>query len=341
VKVLLTGCSAPQSSHSLNGRLPTFSGLIRNALSYAGHDITWEHPSISMTEEFLSQFDVVIVGLSSPTSMSAYRLYGALSVIERARKFTNVRYLIDAPEPHKLWAGIRALVNSPEDLIKDFYSKRPEYQQVSESKEFSRLHSVLVDLYENSWERTIVPAFPWSTKTHITEYIPNILEDSIELVCLDSVLLTAIPDGLYMKSEADYWTVNQETPWTKKLQKTLINNVEPMNDSKWNNNSAVLVKLNKSIGSIITTYKNGDPWWSVNLSQSLFVNTPVVTDWRHTAYLGESWSILAHQIEELSMNERASLAINQREQYVKSIPNFSDSITGVLSAVFNDSYSKI
>jgi hypothetical protein len=57
--------------------------------------------------------------------------------------------------------------------------------------------------------------------------------------------------------------------------------------------------------------------------------------------LGESWSILAHQIEELSMNERASLAINQREQYVKSIPNFSDSITGVLSAVFNDSYSKI
>lgn len=341
MKVLLTGCSAPQSSHTLNGRLPTFSGLIRNALSYAGHDVTWEHPSLSMTEEFLSQFDVVIVGLTSPTSMSAYRLYGALSVIERAKKVTNVRYLIDAPEPHKLWAGIRALVNNPEDLTKDFYSKRPDYSKASESKEFFRLHSVLVDLYENSWERTIAPAFPWSNATHITKYIPNISEDSIDLICLDSVLLTAIPDGLYMKSPAEFWTVNQETAWTRKLEKTLVNKVEPMSDSKWSDNSSVLIKLNKSIGSIITTYKNDDPWWSVNLSQSLFVNTPVVTDWRHTEFLGDSWTTLAHQIEDLSMNERASLAVVQREQYINSIPNFVDSITGVLSAVFDDSYSKI
>jgi hypothetical protein len=338
MKVLLTGCSAPQSSSSLNSRVPTFSGLIRNALSYAGHTVTWESPSMFMDEDYLSEFDVVIVGLTPPTSVSSYRLYGALSVIERARRVTNVRYLVDAPEPHKLWASIRALANNPKDLVKDFYQKRPEFENVvNNSDELDRLHSVLVDLYENQWEKTLVPAFPWSQKTNITSYIPNLSEDSVELLCLDSFLLTAVwgDSSVYMKQESDFWVTNQKTPWVESLEKTLHNRVEPLVMSKKFDNSQVLVRMNKSIGTVISTYKNDDPWWSVNLSQSLFVNTPVVTDWKHTNYLGNSWSILAHQIEEMPFQERSSLASRQKNEYIKVLPNFEDAVSGVLLAIFD------
>jgi hypothetical protein len=338
VKVLLTGCSSSQSSLSLNARLPTFSRLINNSLEYAGHEVVWGTPSLSMTEEYLSGFDAVVVGLTPPTSVSAYRLYGALSVIERAKKVTKVRYLVDAPEPHRLWSGIRAIANNPSDLIKDFYSKRPEYEKVSEPEEFERLYSVIVDLYEGTWEKTIAPAFPWSNESNLTDYIPNLKERSVSLLCLDSVLLTAMPESIasYLKTDSDFWVSNQKTRWVEKIDKTINNRVDPMIETKWTNNSEVLLKMSNAIGSFISTYKNDDPWWSVNLSQSLYVNTPVVSDWRHTSYLGDSWAALAHQIEDMTYQERSTLADTQKDDYIKSIPNFEESVESVLTSVFSE-----
>jgi hypothetical protein len=169
----------------------------------------------------------------------------------------------------------------------------------------------------------------------VTEYIPNTSLENLNPLCLDSILLTAMSStGLYMKSESDFWSYDAYTPWVKKVEKTVTNEVRPMTKNKWSSNTETLTNLNKSIGSIISTYKNGDPWWSINLSQSLYVNTPVVTDWRHTNYLGSEWSLLAHQIEELPQSERARVASAQKESYIKVISSFDESIERVLSSVF-------
>ena len=336
-KVLLTGCSASQSSSSLNERMPTFAGLLSSALIYAGHEVIWDSPRFNWDEHDLADFDVVIVGLTPPTSVASYRLYGALSVIEIAKRVTNVRYLVDAPEPNKLWNGLRATANNPGDLVKDFYNKRPDFNKASQPKELDRLQSVVLDLFENEWERTIVPAFPWFKPSHITNYIPNLTEDSVEPICLDSVLLTAVKSSsLYMKSESDYWVYDSHTRWVKDLEKTIKYETRPMVSKKWSNNGETLSTINKSIGSIIATYKNNDPWWSMNLSQSLFINTPVVTDWRHTSFVGPSWSVLAHQIEEMTPGQRSALAVDQKNSYIKVISSFDESIERVLSAVFED-----
>ena len=146
MKILLTGCSASQASESLNSRLPTFPGLLKAALSYAGHDVVFDSPSMSTTKKDLETYDYVVVGLSAPTSVSSYRLYGALSTIDQAKEVTNLVYLVDAPEPHKLWNGIRALAKKKEEIVKPFYSRRPDYDRASDPKELSRIHGVLVDL---------------------------------------------------------------------------------------------------------------------------------------------------------------------------------------------------
>ena len=335
MKVLLTGCTAPQSSPRLGTRIPTFQGLLSVTLTNAGHDVVWDNPSMRWEEDYLSTFDSVVVGLSSPTSVASHRLYGALSVIERAKNVTNVRYLVDAPDPHKIWHGIKAIVDNPNNLVKDFYSRRSEFSLASTDKNLSRLLLVLEDLYNSKWENTIAPAFPWSDSSHLTKYIPNLSGDSVKLLCLDSILLTAMSSSsLYMKSESDYWSYDSHTTWVKNVEKTIINSASPMAKSKWSNNAEILSNLNKSIGSLISTHKNNDPWWSVNLSQSLFVNTPVVTDWRHTSYLGPEWSLLAHQIEEMPLSDRTKIAYSQKNSYIKAISNFEETTERVLSSVF-------
>lgn len=335
MKVLLTGCSASQSSQKLGERFPTFPSLLSAALTYAGHQVVWGTPSMRWDEDYLSTFDSVVVGLSNPTSVSSHRLYGALSVIEKAKSVTNVRYLLDAPDPSKIWYGLKSVLDNPNNLIKDFYSKRSEYSLAIQQDNFSRLYSVVEDLYNNPWEKTLVPTFPWFNNSYITNYIPNISSYDIKPLCLDSILLTAMSStSLYMKSESSFWSYDTYTPWVKKVEKTITNEVRPMTKSKWSNNTETLTNLNKSIGSIISTHKNGDPWWSINLAQSLYVNTPVVTDWRHTSYLAPEWSLLAHQLEELTQSERARTASAQRDSYIKAISSFDESIEGVLSSVF-------
>ena len=149
--------------------------------------------------------------------------------------------------------------------------------------------------------------------------------------------MTAVEDSsaLYMKSDSDYWSTNQKTPWVKNLEKTLKNKIHPMASNKWSTNTSVLTNINKSIGSVISVYKNDEPWWSVNLSQSLYVNTPVVTDWKQTSYLGNSWSLLAHSLEDMSVGERLSIARKQKDDYIKVLPDFNESVDRVLSSVFD------
>jgi len=337
MKVLITGCSSAQTSSSVAKKIPTFTGLLVQSLTEAGHEVVWDTPSMRLTEAQLSKYDTVVVGLTAPTSITAYRLYGALSVIDRAKSVTNLKYLVDAPEPHRLWNGIRAISQNPDDLVKDFYSRRSEFFNASKHKELERLQSVVEDLYKNNWNSTLVPSFPWFKNSNVTNHIPNLSDDLVEPLCLDSVTFKNLSStGLYMKSDVSGWSYDTKTPWISKISKTLSREASPMVVSKTAGNSSVLSNLNKSIGSLISVYKNDEPWWSVNLAQSLFVKTPVISDWKHTSYLGESWSVLGHTVEDMSDSERVQLAISQEKDYKKAINTYEETLERVSSAIFND-----
>lgn len=330
MKVLVTGCSSAQTSETVAKKLPTFTSVLVQALSELEHDVVWDTPSIRWDEKYFSQYDLVIVGLSAPTSVTAHRLYGALSVIDKAKKVTEVKYLVDAPEPYKLWNGIRAIATNPEDLVKNFYSQRSDYKLACEPKNLSRLQEVIFDLYENNWNDTFFPAFPWTKNTNLTNHIPNLSDDKAIPLCLDSLLFKNMKtDSVHMKGETIGWSYDQKTPWVSKIKKTLSKKIYPVISK----DSSSLANINRSIGSLISVYKNDESWWSASLSQSLYVNTPVVTDWRHTSYLGDSWSTLAHSIEDMLPRERVSLAISQKENYVDNIKNYNDALKSVSLAI--------
>ena len=138
-------------------------------------------------------------------------------------------------------------------------------------------------------------------------------------------------DAVHIKGETIGWSYDQKTSWVSKISKTLSNSVSPMTSK----DSSALANINKSIGSLISVYKNNEPWWSVNLAQSLYVHTPVVTDWRHSSLLGDSWSVLAQTIEDMSSSERVSLAKAQKESYLESIDSYEEIIYKVSTAVSN------
>lgn len=334
MKILITGSTSSQYSSKSDERIPTFTGFVNTSLLETGHSVLWQEPSLEMTKDWLDQFDKIIVGVSSPSSLSANRIYGALSVINYAKELDKLILLLDAPEPYKLWSGIRAIYNKPSELMKPFYIKRYEYLDVVNNDEAHRLVNTVVDLYKNQWPTTLYPSNPWITSDVLTKNIPNLDTDNAHGLCFDSFILQDIP-RLNLNYE-DYWCVDQQnTRWSKNISKTLAKPVIPVRDHKWQSHSDALARLDSSLGMIISVYKNSEPWWSVMLSHALLLEIPVVTEWRNTSFLGDEWAFIPAEIEDMSPVERNSLAKRQKNIYIESMPNANEVLKKLENSIVN------
>jgi hypothetical protein len=336
MKVLITGATAAQTSPRVGERSPTFATLLKFILECDGHSVFWlRKPSVTMTKEELDEYDVILVGLAPTTSITAHHLYGSLSIIELAKELGKLRLFMDAPEPQKIYASYRDILNNPRNLIKEFYGNRREYGYAIQEDTFKSLYSTVEGLYTSSWQDVLVPAFPWSRPEYISDKVPNINPERVNLLCMDSVMfllgtMVEEPEG------GLYWLVDdQTTKWSRNMRNTLSCEVKHLKIQTWDTHLSVIDKISQAVGVLVSVYKDNDPWWSIALSQALFAQVPVVTDWRSSGVLGMEWVVLGSSIEDMTEQQRLNLAIRQKEIYLDAIPSWEKTVNNVVDAVFS------
>lgn len=322
MKVLITGCTASHASKNTNEKNPSFAGIINMALTELGFNVVWEDPSVTMDKDYLSQYDVVLVGIAKPTGIASHRAYGALSVINYASELGTLSLFIDTIDPHKLYYGLGDIYRKPDSFFGSFYSKKREYKIAQEPKNYESIVSGAKKLYGDAWPKTIIPSYPWSTPEVVTKYIPNIDKRKLFLVSADSALLE-VSNNYKSEASGEYWCIdNPKTDWYKKVSTSLLNPQVNYRSTKWEANKDILERLYNSMGALVSVYKSGNPWWFPTLSQALFIGVPVVTDWRLTKYLGPEWSMLSSTIEEMSPMQRVEISAKQKESYVQNLPSW-------------------
>lgn len=319
--ILITGMSSPHTSMSANVRSLSFAGCVTLVLTLQGHSVTQADPDVKWKKEDLDNYDVVLVGLSPLTSLSANKVYGALNVISILKGSDKLRIFIDAPEPAKITASLRAISKTPDNLTKSFYSNRRGFDVASQSAVKKRLLKVVEDLLAAEWPVTIYPSLPWGSIDSIATQLPDLVGNSLQEVNLDSYF---IQEPISVDERRDKWVV--ETYSTKWVDSAIAMLESPTVPMKWNKgwtDTQVLSQIAGSMGALISPYKGGT-WWSYRLIQCLNTLTPIATDWKESRLLGEPWSHLASYIESASPEERAVLAQGQRETYIGSIPSKRD-----------------
>lgn len=327
MNVLITGCTASQASTKIVSNPNNFVNLMQKSLSEVGVSVVVEPPS-SKTLEEVEQYDKVILGVAPPTSASSHYLYQAFSIGYKANKVGNLQLFVDAPEPHKIQASINSVISGKSDLSKDFFAGRKNYLKFIKDENFrTEVNNFLMFLSKNIWPTTYFPAFPWSE----TPKSISMAEESWTPLTLDSHLF----NGKYKMSKESsepYWVADSpSTTWVKSIQQTLESPVVPIKQSKYETEDSSTERARAAIGSLVATYRSQRAWWSPLLAQSLTVGTPVVTDWRHTSYMGSEWSMLASSIEELDSTERYELAVSQRNSYIKELPSKKEESSKFLS----------
>lgn len=326
MNVLLTGATAAQVSVKKNEKTTTFSGLLASGLDAGKVKVTWVEPSVSMSAEYLAEFDAVIVGLAPPTSTAAHRIYGSLSVIYHAQQIGNLRLLIDAPEPRRIQVGLNAITRRPEELVKDFYSKRSEYTKAKDPEIFRRIYSAVDYLSNNEWPTTYYPKLPWNSFSSISSYMPQTGPKNLVGLCFDKKIFEKGFDS-FSDNYSEFWVADvPNSRWTQKQEKLVKFPIQPLKKSRWESDSSSLETLKQSTGCLVSVYRGGDPWWSPAIAQSLSVGVPVISDWLLTSMLGPEWDVLPASLEEMSYEERNSLAKKQMISYAEALLPWDDSV---------------
>lgn len=324
--ILLTGSTAAHVSQKKNEKTRTFHGDLNKAFNYSHHRVTWIEPSVSMSREYIADFDYVVVGLAPPTSTAAHRIYGSLSVIKHAWEEGNLVLVIDAPEPRRIWTGLKAINNNPDSLLKDFYSKRSEYRKATKPEVFDRINSAVELLVNSEWPTTLFPTLPWMSFSSVSYYIPRTSEESLVGLNFDSSMIGE-DDSLLPEKSPRFWASDYyNSAWTKKQEDLIGLPVVPLRTSRWEGDADAVGRLTESIGCLISTHRSGDPWWSPAIAQAFYAGVPVVTDWTLSSILGNSWRMLPAAVEGLTQGERHELVISQKESYRKALLDWQSSV---------------
>ena len=318
-RVLITGMSASHMSPTSMNRSLGFAVTISKVLAEEQHEVTILPPELAWEKEYLDSFDVVLVGMSPITSLSANKAYGALRVIDLLWGSDKLNLFIDAPHPGLITASLRSLDAKPENLAKPFYSYRAGYKTVSDPKENKRYISAVRRFLTDTWPTTVYPSLPWRSQESVAATLPETAHGSLQGINLDSYLIADTPPSSVervLRWAADY----PASPWSRKTLGTLR---YPATMMKWHKGWSDLMvedNISHSIGSLISPHRDGT-WWTYRYIQSMNTGTPIATQWRESAAIGGSWSVLASGIESMNPDERRDLSWSQTSEYMKSIPN--------------------
>ena len=337
MKILITGCTPAQSSSGSMRRTVSFTSLLYDAFETLGHEVFLTKPYFNYSKEYLNQYDLIFVGIASPSGLSAHYSHGAFALANKARELGKLRLVIDSPNVKKIKSTVQDFYNNPNNFYKDFYSKRIQYDQACKPENKEQISAFVSYLHNEKWAQTFVPSMPWFSKNIITKNISNLDEDSIIPLCFDRFLIDGLDDRITPVSKS-YWCADSiKTPWTVKTIKSLTLPVYSTKNNNYSTNQMVIDKMSNSVGTLVSTYQNGDPWWSIAISQSLIAGVPIVTEWRHTAELGAEWAYLPSTVEEMSPKERMNMAQSQKDFYREAVPSYTDSLEKTARALDNQS----
>jgi hypothetical protein len=328
MKILFTGMS---SYHCKPPKTTRYFGTLAKAVARVA-EVSWAIPSVKWSLEDLAEYDYVVVGVSPPTSLSANKAYGGLHVMNLLWDDPRLKLVVDSPQ---IWQYKNSINRSSKNLISGlfpaFYANRWEY---SEALTSTSIPDVIDKLNNNAWPVTIFPGLPWKSDESIVKSFGLDVGSSIISLNLDAINLT---DPVESDVRQPFWSIDDANlGWSQSLAKTIKYETVDVRSKRGYPDQEATETILDSVGLIIPPQERKvGTWWTYRYVQGMNTLTPIATDWLETVNFSPSWSKLAYQIEDMSSEDRRSLAQTQREDYVRAIPSVEQLDQLITSRIFN------
>jgi hypothetical protein len=127
---------------------------------------------VDTVDEWLSESDVLVMGISPIIAVGSRYLYGALEAIRKARRHNCalVFYISDWQVP-LLTSSVTTILNGPHRLTKYFMRHRTDFFWANHHVD--ELLTVVQALKDRPWPGTLIPSHPWrNDMPKISRYVP-------------------------------------------------------------------------------------------------------------------------------------------------------------------------
>ena len=317
-KALITGATSSHGSLEAHNRISRFAGLLNSSLSFSSVQSHMGFVPFNTPKSELDENDLIVVGISPISSLSANKFYNSLKVINHFKGSSKLKIMIDAPDPHLAFQSYKSVLSKPELLTKSLYSAREGYSQVADSP--TEMLSAMEFLLSGDYD-LIVPSMPYKTISRSEYGIPEggqTFNYNFDYIFMNNFHISE-------KASARYWLAeNAKTKWATDISKTVKNPVLGVKRNAYDTSKDYVSRMQNSYGFLLNTYRNGLPWWSLNIMLALSCGVPVFSDWRYTSELGLSWSGLPHSAEDMNQIDRLVLSQNQLKVYAEKVPSIEE-----------------
>lgn len=322
MKILMTGMASAHCSDK--GNMTFFRGLLKAFSEFA--EVTVCEPNLSWSRSDLESYDLVVIGLTPPTALSANKIYGAFHTLNLMYESPKLRVVVDGPQIWQFKNSFNSFVKNPLQIFGSMYSSRKDFS-TAKAKYVESMVALSDKLKSLPWPKTYLPLLPWKTIEQTAEATGIVPSSKAIGVNIDSFLIDRQSVSSTTKNQA--WAVdNVKSSWWDLLAKTIRMPGLPVSSSRKPRDFEVDLNISKSSGLIVTPQdRKVGTWWTYRYLQGLNLNTPIVTYWQDTAGFSEAWSQLAYQVEDMDEYDRQELARKQFVDYVDSIPNTNQVVT--------------
>lgn len=318
MKILMTGMA---SAHcSTKGNTTFFSGLYKAFSEFA--EVTLSEPKLYWTRADLESFDLVVLGMTPPTSMAANKIYAAFHVLNLLYESPKLRLVVDSNQIWQYKNSIASFKRSPDSIFNVMYRSRKDYTE-AKNNHIGSYKSLADKMSAISWPKTYLPILPWTTTDSAAEatgFVPNSRAIGIQV---DSFLLDRKDTSGIIRSSS--WAVdNVKSKWWEMTSQGLTRSAVPTNLTKKSKDAEIENVISSSFALVVTPQdRKVGTWWNYKYIQALNTGTPIITYWQDTASFSEAWSKLAYQVEDMDIYDRQELARVQFIDYIDSVPNTS------------------
>lgn len=311
LRVLVTGMTGLQLGRPGRRGVQGLGSTITPMLRDAGHEVDHVAPTPATS---VDGYDVVMVGMASPTQLPSSHTFGAITVIGRAQ-YAGVPVVcwVDDWALHRARDGFKEVaVNHPENLTKPRFSDRPGYAWALDNKTW--LTSVVERLYHDGWPVTLVPAFTWGDHVALAGRVP-----AVGIVPVDpSRYLTFLPESQAVERTRQWLSphLTGNVKWLK--GKALTWPVREFTGQRegFTPESVVVQLYGTSWGTVALPYTNGmagTGWFRNRFPFATRQGTVILGDRVDVRELSDAFTLPARSIEVMTDPQLRDLAAAQRD----------------------------
>lgn len=340
-KVLVTGFTGQHTGKSTRLKYDPVAKLFADTIRHAGYEV--DHRPVE-PEEDLRAYDLIFMGVSSLSSITAGNSYGALWAIgEAVEKGLPMLFYIDDWKMHGIQGNAVSLLNKPETITKEFFKGRHHYDWAVDNVDLVKKG---LEVLANDWVDVVMPLY----KNGDHDLFKPKMPEGTNIIAIDPTAFYTpydIEHRAYAEKK-DQWVfgiLSDQQNWLKKLNlgwELAHRGSKASKAEAGGMPEPELVQMYADSWGVLSCpyWHAGSGWLRIRHDHAAFTGSILVSQSKELSFISPAYDVTVADVEAMSPDARALIAQAQSDAWYANKTSKDDAAHQMDQAIAREIWSK-